>query len=89
MIDDLVNVGLNYIVTIGDTASFDSFTIRVTPSVDTSGAGVPEFIQVPSAPSDVSGVAGNTQVEVSWTAPTSDGGSPITGYTVTCVAGWC
>ena len=43
-IDDLVNVGLNYIVTIGDTASFDSFTIRVTPSVDTSGAGVPEWV---------------------------------------------
>ena len=83
VIDDLVNVGLNYIVTIGDTASFESFTIRVTPSVDTSGAGVPEFIQVPSAPSDVSGVAGNTQVEVSWAAPTSDGGSAITGYTVT------
>ena len=42
-IDDLVNVGLNYIVTVGDTASFDSFTIRVTPSVDTSGAEVPAY----------------------------------------------
>ena len=82
VIDDLVNVGLNYIVTIGDTTSFDKFTIRITPSLS-SNQEVPDFIEVPSAPSGVSGVAGNTQVEVSWTAPTSDGGSAITGYTVT------
>jgi hypothetical protein len=37
-IDDLVNVNLNYVVTVGDTASF---TIRVTPSVDTSGTPPP------------------------------------------------
>ncbi len=41
VIDDLVNVGLNYIVTVGDTPSF---TIRITPSVDDSGTGVPAFV---------------------------------------------
>ncbi len=38
---------------------------------------------VPGAPTGVSGVAGNGQVTVSWTAPTSDGGSAVTGYVVT------
>jgi hypothetical protein len=37
----------------------------------------------PGAPTSVFGVAGNAQVAVSWAAPASDGGAPITGYTVT------
>ncbi len=38
---------------------------------------------VPGAPTSVSAVAGDTQATVSWTAPASNGGSAITGYTVT------
>jgi predicted RNA-binding protein with TRAM domain len=37
---------------------------------------------VPDAPSGVSATAGDASATVSWTAPTSDGGSPVTGYTV-------
>ena len=37
---------------------------------------------VPGAPTSVAGVAGNGQVVVSWTAPSSTGGSAITDYTV-------
>ena len=37
----------------------------------------------PGAPGTPSAVAGNASAVVSWTAPTSDGGSPITGYSVT------
>jgi hypothetical protein len=37
---------------------------------------------VPGAPTGVSGTGGLDEVVLSWTAP-SDGGSPITGYTVT------
>ena len=38
---------------------------------------------VPDAPTGVSATAGDASAAVTWTAPTSDGGSAITGYTVT------
>jgi hypothetical protein len=37
---------------------------------------------VPGAPTGVSAVAGNRQVNLSWTAPSSDGGAPITDYVI-------
>ncbi|MFM9967932.1 MAG: beta strand repeat-containing protein [Burkholderiales bacterium] len=42
---------------------------------------------VPGAPSGASATAGNAQAAVSFTAPTQDGGTPITGYTVTALPG--
>lgn len=38
--------------------------------------------QVPSAPTSVVGTSGNGQVSLTWTAPSSDGGSAITDYVV-------
>ncbi|MDD1772860.1 MAG: leucine-rich repeat protein [Methanomassiliicoccales archaeon] len=35
---------------------------------------------VPGTPEDLDPVAGNAQVILTWTAPTNNGGSPITGY---------
>ena len=42
---------------------------------------------VPGAPTLVSAVKGDRTAVVSWTAPTSNGGSAITGYTITSTPG--
>ena len=57
-IEDLVNLSLNYIVTVGDVTTFPdwdgstaTFTIRVTPKKDSSGTPAPAYagkIPVPS-----------------------------------------
>jgi len=38
----------------------------------------------PGAPTGLSATAGDSSASFTWSAPTSDGGSPITSYTVTC-----
>src|SRR5205085_6258441 len=38
---------------------------------------------MPGAPSGPTAMPGSSQATVTWTAPASDGGSPITSYTVT------
>jgi len=53
-------------------------------------SGAPAFADgetAPSVPTSPAAVAGNTEIVVSWSAPTSDGGSEITGYTATAVDG--
>ena len=44
-------------------------------------------ITPPTAPTSVTSIPANAQAVVSWTAPVSDGGSPITGYRVTATPG--
>ena len=52
LIDDLVNVGISYVVTIGDVTSFPgtTSTIRVTPTADSSGMGAPDYVGVEPSP---------------------------------------
>jgi hypothetical protein len=47
----------------------------------------PPAAAVPSAPLTVSAVAGASSASVFWTAPASDGGSPVWAYTVTSAPG--
>ncbi|MBQ0719210.1 MAG: choice-of-anchor F family protein [Gammaproteobacteria bacterium] len=46
VIDDLVNVGLNYVVTIGDVTSFtgNTFTIRITPKTESGVTPPPPYV---------------------------------------------
>jgi hypothetical protein len=57
-------------VSAAGTSSYSSNTSAVTPQA------------VPSTPLNVVGVGGNTQVSLSWSAPSSNGGQAITDYVI-------
>jgi RHS repeat-associated protein len=62
-----------------------TFQVTATNALGTGAAGTSNAVTpatVPQAPGSVTASAGNAQAIVSWTAP-SNGGSAITGYTVT------
>ena len=72
------------------TASGDSTIVSVyTSKIAPIYYGEPVHITAlkpatfPGIPTNVSGIGGNHQVTVSFTAPTNNGGATITGYTVT------
>lgn len=52
-----------------------------------SNTVTPFALVAPGAPTAALAVAGDALGSVSWTAPASDGGSPITSYTVTVLVG--
>jgi hypothetical protein len=68
-----------------------SFTVTATNATGTSVASAASNIvthaTTPGAPTGVTAIAGNTQATVSFTAPSNDGGSPITQYKVTSSPG--
>ena len=59
------------------TSGFSAPTNLVTPHVATA----------PSAPATIAASAGNAQATVAWSTPASDGGSPITSYSITAYIG--
>ena len=67
-----------------------TFKIRAVNAVgsgaysDWSNTVVPDgsIATVPGVPTGVKAVAGNGSATITWTAPASDGGSPITGYRI-------
>ena len=67
-----------------------TFTVTATNADGTGAASAPSApvtpSTVPAAPTDVVATAGNASATVSWTAG-GDGGSPVTGYTVTSSGG--
>jgi hypothetical protein len=75
---------VNDVVTLLGTAAQDgSAEVRITDDPE-----VVIVITKPDAPTSVSATSGgNAASTVSWTVPTSDGGSAITGYTATSSGG--
>jgi hypothetical protein len=71
--------GTSYTVTVVAHGDSDS------PAGTASAAVVPYTL--PGAPTHVTATAGNGQATVSWTAPASLGGRPLTGYTATAEPG--
>ena len=77
-------------VTFTGLTNGTAYTFIVTAK-STTGNGTPSspsnsvtpFGVAPGAPSSVSAEAGDRSATVSWTAPSNNGGSAITGYTVT------
>ena len=79
---------------IGGLVNGQTYQFRVT-AVNDMGAGAPVIISAvpsttPMAPRNVSVVMNDTNAALSWSAPDSDGGSPLTGYRVTyCTTADC
>ena len=68
-----------------------SFTVTATSAVGASDTSLSSSTVTPATtpdtPTNVVATAGNASAAVSWTAPTSNGGSDLTGYTVTASPG--
>jgi hypothetical protein len=76
-------------ITVTGLTNGTAYTLTVT-ATNANGTGPASFASnsvipstVPGAPTSISATKGNDQATVSFTAPVSDGGSAITGYTVT------
>jgi fibronectin type 3 domain-containing protein len=73
--DTSVNNGTTYYYTVAAVNA-------VGVSLPSNEASATPQATVPSTPSGLVASGGNGSVALSWTIPTSDGGSPITGYDV-------
>ncbi len=80
--------------TVSELKNGTSYTFKVTasnsvgsgPASEPSNAVTPTAPTAPAAPTGVTATAGSEKATVTWTAP-SNGGSPITKYTITPYVG--
>ena len=79
-------------ITVNGLTNGDAYTFTVT-ATNGNGAGAASSASspvtpsdVPSAPTGATATAGAASASVAFTAPASNGGSPILSYTATCVS---
>jgi len=73
-----LTVGSSYTFTVSAANS-----VGQSPESSPSNAVTPVALAAPGAPTAVTAAVKSAGAAVSWTAPAENGGSPITGYTVT------
>ncbi len=69
-------------LTNGQAYLFRVYAVNSVGSSSSSNILSASLPSVPSAPLSLSSVVGNTQISLSWSAPSNDGNSPITDYTI-------
>ena len=72
-------------MTVPSTTAAGTYTVTVTGtsgSLNHSATVTVSVPTVPSAPQNLKATAGNAQVTLSWSAPSSNGGSAITNYNI-------
>ena len=73
-----------YVVTanlaVGNTPRSNSAT--ATPETDSKPPTTSNAVTIPSEPRNVKAIASSSQIQISWSAPSSDGNSKITGYKI-------
>lgn len=79
----LINMTTITGLTNGTSYTFTVVATNIKGSSEPSIASVPITpLTVPNEPTNISGIFGNTQVTLSWTTPTDDGGANIISYNI-------